>query len=487
MVRLLRCEQLMVGAEAVVVGWIRAINTTATTTPRGEREDEAMPPHDTMRQRQRQVVGGETQKEIDTASLLRFLPTIIAHTKNNNELGCPYTILEPPRGTPLAGLLPGHGHGHGHGQSPLTNEERQSVDRQTARLFRRLARLTSPSGRFGPASLMIGNSSRGGDGNRVGVGGTRGMNRGGEGASHWSIAFHSMLEGILRDGEDMTIMMPYSAIRRHFRRLAWALDAVTVPRLVAVDGGDEGSVLVDMVDDGDKPREEDQDREEEQEEQESEEDEDEQEEEEEGDDKEESRSRRKRRKLLVTGLRDWSNCIFGDPLFATVFSSPSPSPSPSPEFLEGFNDNTNTKKDQVGGGGPGVGVVVLGHWLEGTDEDDDDSDMIQDRQTAHVRILLYRAYHATVAVVREFYRPHGSESTKRELEARKRLNEVLVQLEAIQIQEQQPPRDMGQKREEVEEGHKGKGGQRLRQHPRPSGEVSPAKRAKTEDLEEDQQ
>ncbi|KAJ5516795.1 hypothetical protein N7527_008355 [Penicillium freii] len=66
----------------------------------------------------------------------------------------------------------------------------------------------------------------------------------GAGRPSWREAFCALFEGILRDAEDMFIHLPYSEIRHELRRLAPALEYVSLPRLVVVDFGRPCHVLV---------------------------------------------------------------------------------------------------------------------------------------------------------------------------------------------------------------------------------------------------
>ena len=79
----------------------------------------------------------------------------------------------------------------------------------------------------------------------------------------------------------------------------------------------------------------------------------------------------------------------------------------------------------------------------------------QQRDASETRLLLYQAYHATVSIVTEFYRPR-SESTARELAARRKLTEVLMRLEEV------------------------KDGLERSRHKKPSGETSLAKKPKSD-------
>lgn len=67
----------------------------------------------------------------------------------------------------------------------------------------------------------------------------------GAGRPSWREAFCSLVEGVLRDAEDMFIHLPYSEIRQELSRLAPALEDVSLPRLVVVDFGRPSHVLVD--------------------------------------------------------------------------------------------------------------------------------------------------------------------------------------------------------------------------------------------------
>ncbi|KAK3320029.1 hypothetical protein B0T19DRAFT_277865 [Cercophora scortea] len=455
--RLLRSEQRMVVAEAEVVRWVRMVLGSSTTAgvggdrkmevagrkggeERAEEQKKPLPKHHAA------VSSSADDVEHD---LIGFLPTVLHSSQGANELGSPFTLLHPTPGTPIALT-----------RYKLTPPEREQVDRQLGQHHRRLSKLTSPSGRFGPVAAVLsarasaspprqlllhqqigGGSRRGGS---FGGGSGGGMMMGTGGAATWSMAFHSMLEGILRDGEDMAVAMQYTAIRRNFQRLGYVLDEVRVPRLVVIDGAEDANVLVTTED----------------------------EEEEEVDGKDGAAEGGKENDvklqednstITVTGLRDWSNSIFGDPLLASVFSE-----GPSKEFLEGFNGPTASTSTQIkpdpAGTPPnstdgrattpptkGIGGLLLN--LHHSSDDD----FIDDIDNATVRLLFYQVYHATVCVVREFYRPR-SESSRWELEARKRLTEALARLEEVAIDEMLVPK------------------RRLR---RGSGEMSPAKRFKS--------
>jgi hypothetical protein len=101
--------------------------------------------------------------------------------------------------------------------------------------------------------------------------------------------------------------------------------------------------------------------------------------------------------VKVTGLRSWSQGVFGDPLIASCFDEASEG------FLEGW---------RMGG--------------EGKEE------VVEDEENAGGRMLLYACYRAVVGIVAEYYRPQG-DSSRRELEGRRRLTNVLKDLEGVDI------------------------------------------------------
>ncbi len=373
--RLLRSEQRLTLSEAAVIRWLTEVLPVVEAQP---GDTSHPPPH-----------------EFSGPNLRLCLPSLVAQAAMSGELGSPYNLFEPPRGCTISSL-----------DTPLTRRQRQSVDGQAGIFIRLLSRLSPKSTKFGPAVAVLAHPASSRPTNMAHVT---------EATDRWSVAFHSLLEGILRDGEDMTVVLAYSTIRRHFRRLGHILDSVTSPRLVVIDAAEDSNLLITRLPPVPEavatPEPE-------------------HTSEEQGatststDGSERTAASGEhpdRDRIAVTGLRDWSHCVFGDPLFALVFCA-----EPSAAFLDAFY-----RADQ------GVGV----------------SSLIEDEELAHVRILLYQCYHAASQIVKEFYRP-TIESSKRELAARKKLSEVLASLD------------------EVEDDPK-------RRHRRPSGEMSPAKKPRS--------
>ncbi|KAF2419755.1 hypothetical protein EJ08DRAFT_683531 [Tothia fuscella] len=106
----------------------------------------------------------------------------------------------------------------------------------------------------------------------------------GTGHQTWSEAFLSLLEMVLRDGEDALVSLPYDSIRYHVARHKSLLDQIMVPSLVPLEAGGPRNVLID------------------------------------------ERSRQ------VVGLLGFSTAVWGDPMLAGVFAGASES------FWEGYGE-----------------------------------------------------------------------------------------------------------------------------------------------------
>jgi hypothetical protein len=316
-VRLLRQEATVLSSEATLVYFIAG----------SERQDE---------------MKGSPGSEIERASspamsnLKCFIPKLLKHSSNNREMAYPYSIFENTTGAPLSTL-----------SVYLSLPERRVVDRQLGALARGLASLTSPSGTFGMVSRVLPHPF-------VPASPTAPPTTG---SKTWSEGFNVLLESILRDGEDMAVLLPYEVVRSHYQRLSWRLDAVTLPRLVVLDAGSETNVMVERT-------------------------------------SEDGESVATGEGVKMTGLRNWSQGVFGDPLISNVFEEPSEG------FLEG--------------------------WRESGD------DVLEDGENADVRLLLYKCYRAVVSIVTEYYRPQG-DSSRRELEGRRRLTSALAELDKIDV------------------------------------------------------
>ncbi|GKT48414.1 uncharacterized protein ColSpa_08595 [Colletotrichum spaethianum] len=421
MIKLLRSERASVISEAAVLKWLagKTIEQPLLQERTPEPDDLLAPSSDLVKG----VKGGGNSLD-DTAEKLRALvPTLVSHAATLNELGLEYNLLKPIQGTPISELSP-----------PLSPSERRTVDYQIGQLYRQLCKQVSPTGRFGPAFAVLPSAASPPATDPIEPA-RRDVNARlmeSRGVQSWTTTFHSMLEAVLRDGEDMQVMLGYGTIRRHFKRLEHTLDGIKTPRLVAVDIGKDINTLAlrklrrggtvslatsrskSALEDVPRSNGSDADGEED------------------ADHATESESEDAatislyyQNDIIMTGMKDWSNFVFGDPLFALNFSR-----DPSSDFLAGFGGDSR-------GQGPTTSMFS--------------SDMIEDKERAHVRLLLYDCYHTVTHIAKGYFRP---QKDSHELEARKRLNAILAQLDALD--------DTG-----------------IRRGRRPSGELSPAKRSKS--------
>jgi hypothetical protein len=318
-VRLLRQEGQMLSSEATLVYFIAGSErpTEMDGSP-GSEIERASPPA--------------------TGNLKCLVPKLLKHSPNNKEMAYPYSIFETTAGAPLSTL-----------SIYLSLPERRMVEKQVGTMARALASLTSPSGTFGTVSRVLPDQFTPASPTAPPT----------TGSKTWAEAFNVLLEGILRDGEDMALLLPYEVVRSHYERLSWRLDAVTLPRLVVLDAGSETNVMIERK-------------------------------------SEDGESVATGEGVKVTGLRNWSQGVFGDPLISNVFEEPTEG------FLEG--------------------------WRESGE------DIIEDGENADVRLLLYKCYRAVVSIVTEYYRPHPQgDSSRRELEGRRKLTSALAELEKIDV------------------------------------------------------
>lgn len=399
MLRLLRSEQWLVRSECLLVDWIfkEILDAPPTNCARPCSDSSADPcsQADTLPLPANSVYAFPPP-EAPRDALLHYLPALIATSASNEELGSPFNLWEPTRGCPVLEL-----------STSLTAAEREAIDFQAGCLVRIISQYKAPGHRFGPVIAVIGGPSKYEDA------GTAPSLTGLGGFDDWPTAFQALVEGILRDGEDMSVMLSYSLIRNHVKRLSHVLDYVTESRLVALDAASDTNMLVvrsvtctgscevertskSSVVAG------------------------------KGSEKTKGGT-----KVEVTGLRDWSNCIFGDPLMTTIFSR-----SPSKAFLRGFGHSYSSASTPLTE--PGVSQPSNSATLPPTQKrptkDEPGSDKGDDakatQETAPIRLLLYECYHAALGVIKQFYRPNA-DSTKQEMAARRRLAVALNKLEKV--------------------------------------------------------
>lgn len=308
--RLLRHEATMLSSEAALVSFIAGT-------------DQDLEPGNTLQT--------SNENPPRSAELFDLVPKMLKHSPNNRELAYPYSIFEGISGTPLSAL-----------SIYLSLSERRLVENQVGSMARRLASLTSPSSLFGPVGKVLPDpftSASSASSKR--------------GSTTWTEAFHSLLEGVLRDGEDMSVLLPYEVIRTYNQQLSWCLDAVKVPRLAVLDVGSETNVMIER-------------------------------------DSADGKLTTASKYPRLAGLRSWSQGVFGDPLISNGFEDASEG------FLEG--------------------------WREGFEE------VIEDPENSEDRLLLYKCFGAVVTIVTEYYRPRP-DSSRKELEGRRRLTSALTELD----------------------------------------------------------
>jgi hypothetical protein len=313
-VRLLRHEVAALTSEATLVHFIQE----------SQRRQETFGP-----------TSSQDSSILNPIWLLGLVPKLLKHSSNNREMAYPYSIFEAVPGTPVS-MIP----------TALAISERKLLDKQTGIMARSLASLTSPPGTFGQVSKVLPNPFKSAAPAVTGF-------------KTWSEAFNSLLEGIMQDGEDMSILLPYEDIRRHYQNHQWLLDEVTIPRLTLLDLGNDANIMIERNPAQDP-----------------------------------SSPSAASQEIRLTGLRSWSQGIFGDPLIADCFSSP------TPEFLAGWHAEDSAEK------------------------------IIENEANAEVRMLLYGVFRSVVGIVTEHYRSQV-DSGKRELEWRRNLTSTLKELEKV--------------------------------------------------------
>ncbi|KXL42977.1 hypothetical protein M433DRAFT_297562 [Acidomyces richmondensis BFW] len=182
---------------------------------------------------------------------------LIEHQATRIQIGSCYLISGPFSGQILSDVEP-----------QLSSQALASIDKSLGQYVRRLSALTGPA--FGALRHSQGYS----------------------GASSWARAFASMLETVLRDGEDALINLPYEGMRELVRRHRSSLDKITQPRLVLLELCSDDNVVVDT------------------------------------------------KSYKVAGLLDFSTAFWGDPFMSDCFYKPTAS------FAEGFGRLPNGDADE---------------------------------------------------------------------------------------------------------------------------------------------
>lgn len=371
-VRPMRCERECIYSEAVLLNWLTSLPPHSAQRGSSKGDGESTPSgYDEPKQ------NGNGSMELSQAvnHLQGYLPELIDYCHPRPESRTPALLLSKPTlGTAVSSL-----------PQTLSSKGKKSVEWQAGQLFRRISCHVSPSGKFGYAIDIL-----------RGHGATQSLmsrerpatpppEANMSGFDTWSQAFHILLESVLRDLEDSLVQVGYARVRYHFERLKHLLDKVHRPSLVSLEALEDTNILVTIpesrshsvstqkgaasvkitVTNGGKAASGEEDA------------------------------------ISVTGLRDWSNCLFGDPLIATTFNE-----SPSKNFLHGL-------ETPVCEGDPFTTVPL-----------------IEDREHVAARVLLYEAYHCLCGIAKEYRRPRNVEFDM-ELEWRRRLQKAMGKLDTL--------------------------------------------------------
>ena len=138
------------------------------------------------------------------------IPRILRYDARSIQLGSPFLLSTDVPGISYADALPN-----------LTKAECSSIELQLRSVSSTISQHTSP--KFGPAALVASN----------------------KGFSTWRESFKSMLESIVMDAEDMTINLPYHAIREAASSAAKDLHDIREARLVVLGLGQPQNVILD--------------------------------------------------------------------------------------------------------------------------------------------------------------------------------------------------------------------------------------------------
>ncbi|KAI9773329.1 MAG: hypothetical protein M1840_007544 [Geoglossum simile] len=176
------------------------------------------------------------------------VPRLLKYDSQGGDLGAPYILMEYIPGMPLKELHP-----------CLDANDKCSIDRQLGRFFYYINKTPQLLSSFGPLVRVTA----------------------GAGFATWGEAFLSLIEAVLRDAEDLVVLLPYEQIRKEVGRLLPVLNDVREARLVTMNEG-YSNILLD--------------------------------------------SRTKR----VTAILDYGRVLLGDPMLSEIFATASPA------FIEGY-------------------------------------------------------------------------------------------------------------------------------------------------------
>lgn len=182
---------------------------------------------------------------------------LIVYDNTNTRIGSHYIISGPFGGSIFADVEPS-----------LSRQALASIDTSLGQYVRRLSAVPGPA-----------------------FGGLREV-QGSMGSQSWARTFATMLESVLRDGEDALINLPYEGMRDLVRRHRVSLDKITQPKLVLLELSADENVVIDA------------------------------------------------KNHRVTGLLDYASAFWGDPFMSDCFYKPTAS------FAEGFGKLPNGDADE---------------------------------------------------------------------------------------------------------------------------------------------
>lgn len=137
------------------------------------------------------------------------VPQVIKYDSHGGPLGTPFLMMSHIPGRRLSDIA-----------AYLTPTQRSAIDRTLGTYVRALTDLSATQ--FGLTHRVFAR----------------------QGSKSWREAFLALLEGAMRDAEDMLITIPYESIRYYVGKQAHFLEEVTEPRLVALDVCDPTNVII---------------------------------------------------------------------------------------------------------------------------------------------------------------------------------------------------------------------------------------------------
>lgn len=138
------------------------------------------------------------------------VPQVIKHDSQGGAFGSPYLMMAYLPGRRLSDVA-----------ARLTTAERRSIDRTLGTYVGTLTALSATQ--FGTTRCVFAK----------------------KGCKTWKEAFLSLLEEVLRDGDDMLVTIPYESVRYYIERHSHFLNEATQPRLVALNVCEPQNVLID--------------------------------------------------------------------------------------------------------------------------------------------------------------------------------------------------------------------------------------------------